>query len=55
MDDIGTYPWQQRAYDQMVAALDAGHLGHGLLLCGPEGLGQRAVALALLILSLARD
>lgn len=39
-------PWQQRAYDQMVAALDAGHLGHGLLLCGPEGLGQRAVALA---------
>ncbi|HHW4677886.1 MAG TPA: DNA polymerase III subunit delta' [Xylella sp.] len=40
-------PWQQRIYDQMVAALHAGHLGHGLLLCGPEGLGQREVALAL--------
>ncbi|KAB7766248.1 DNA polymerase III subunit delta' [Xanthomonas maliensis] len=40
-------PWQQRAYDQTVAALDAGRLGHGLLICGPEGLGKRAVALAL--------
>lgn len=40
-------PWQQRAYDQMIAALDAGRLGHGLLICGPAGLGQRAVADAL--------
>ncbi|AAW74140.1 DNA polymerase III subunit delta' [Xanthomonas oryzae] len=40
-------PWQQRAFDQTVAALDAGRLGHGLLICGPEGLGKRAVALAL--------
>ncbi len=37
-------PWQQRAYDQAVAALEAGRLGHGLLICGPAGLGKRAVA-----------
>jgi len=37
-------PWQQRAYDHAVAALDSGRLGHGLLICGPEGLGKRAVA-----------
>ncbi|HEY0333676.1 MAG TPA: DNA polymerase III subunit delta' [Stenotrophomonas sp.] len=37
-------PWQQRAYDQAVAALDAGRLGHGLLICGPAGLGQRELA-----------
>lgn len=40
-------PWQQRAYDQTVAALDAGRLGHGLLICGPAGLGKRGVALRL--------
>ncbi len=40
-------PWQLRAYDQTVAALDAGRLGHGLLICGPAGLGKREVALAL--------
>lgn len=40
-------PWQQRAFDQTVAALDGGRLGHGLLLCGPAGMGKRAVALAL--------
>jgi DNA polymerase III subunit delta' len=40
-------PWQQRAYDHAVAALDAGRLGHGLLICGPSGLGKRAVALRL--------
>ena len=38
-------PWQQRAYDQTIAALDAGRLGHGLLICGPAGLGKLAVAL----------
>lgn len=38
-------PWQQRAYDQTIAALDAGRLGHGLLICGPAGLGKREVAL----------
>jgi DNA polymerase-3 subunit delta' len=37
-------PWQQRAYDQAVAALDTGRMGHGLLVCGPAGLGKRAVA-----------
>ena len=37
-------PWQQRAYDHAIAALDADRLGHGLLICGPAGLGKRAVA-----------
>jgi DNA polymerase-3 subunit delta' len=37
-------PWQQRAYDHALAALESGRLGHGLLICGPEGLGKRAVA-----------
>ena len=37
-------PWQQRAYDQAIEALDSGRLGHGLLICGPTGLGKRAVA-----------
>ncbi|MFT3762775.1 MAG: DNA polymerase III subunit delta' [Pseudoxanthomonas sp.] len=36
-------PWQQRAYEQAVAALEAGRLGHGLLVCGPAGLGKRAL------------
>lgn len=40
----GFSPWQQRAYAQAVTALDAGRLGHGLLICGPAGLGKRAVA-----------
>ncbi|NUS38562.1 MAG: DNA polymerase III subunit delta' [Lysobacter sp.] len=37
-------PWQQRVYDQAVAAFEAGRLGHGLLLCGPARLGKRQVA-----------
>ena len=37
-------PWQQRAYDQAAAQLDAGRLGHGLLFTGPAALGKRAVA-----------
>ncbi len=46
-------PWQQRAYDHAIAALDGGRMGHGLLICGPAGLGKRAVAerLALHVLS----
>ncbi len=43
----GFAPWQQRLYDQATAALDAGRLGHALLLCGPAGLGKRAVIEAL--------
>lgn len=37
-------PWQQRAHDAAVAALEAGRLGHGLLFTGPARLGKRAVA-----------
>lgn len=37
-------PWQQRAFDRAAEALDAGRMGHALLLCGPERLGKRAVA-----------
>jgi len=37
-------PWQQRVHDQAVAALDSGRMGHALLLCGPAGLGKRAIA-----------
>ena len=40
-------PWQRRVYEQAVAALDSGRMGHALLLCGPAGLGKRAVAEAL--------
>ena len=40
-------PWQQRVFDQAVAALDAGRMGHALLFSGPAGLGKRAVAEAL--------
>lgn len=47
-------PWQQRAFEQTVAALDADRLGHGLLICGPAGLGKREVALALADHVLAR-
>ncbi len=37
-------PWQLRVHDRAAAALDAGRLGHGLLLCGPPRLGKREVA-----------
>ncbi|HEY5972294.1 MAG TPA: DNA polymerase III subunit delta' [Pseudoxanthomonas sp.] len=37
-------PWQQRAYDHAAAALETERLAHGLLFCGPAGLGKRAVA-----------
>lgn len=37
-------PWQQRAWDQACAAMDAGRLAHGLLICGPADLGKRALA-----------
>lgn len=37
-------PWQQRVWDQAIAAIDAGRLAHGLLFCGPQDLGKRALA-----------
>ncbi len=37
-------PWQQRAFDHAVSTLEAGRLAHGLLICGPAGLGKDAVA-----------
>ena len=36
-------PWQQRAWTRATDALDSGRMGHALLICGPAGLGQRAV------------
>lgn len=47
MNTAGFAPWQQRLYAQATAALDGGRLGHALLLCGPAGLGKRAVIEAL--------
>ena len=44
---MSTFRRGSSAFDQTVAALDAGRLGHGLLICGPAGLGKREVALAL--------
>ena len=37
-------PWQQRAYAQACAALDAGHFGHATLVVGPERIGKRVLA-----------
>lgn len=37
-------PWQAQPLQTALAALAAGRLGHGLLLCGPERLGKREVA-----------
>ena len=37
-------PWQQPAYARACEAMDAGHLSHGLLICGPQRLGKRALA-----------
>lgn len=37
-------PWQQRAYQRAVDALDSGRMAHALLICGPAQLGKRAVA-----------
>lgn len=37
-------PWQQRAYERAVGAIDSGRMAHALLICGPAMLGKRAVA-----------
>jgi len=37
-------PWQQRAYEQACAALDAGHFGHATLFVGSALLGKRVLA-----------
>jgi DNA polymerase-3 subunit delta' len=52
---IAFAPWQQRAYDQAVAALGSGRLGHGLLVCGPARLGKRMVVERLAQLVLCRE
>jgi DNA polymerase III subunit delta' len=40
-------PWQDALLGRLVAAHEAGRLGHALLLTGPQGLGKHAVAQAL--------
>lgn len=40
-------PWQRRAYERALEAIGTGRLAHGLLFCGPAGMGKRAVAEAL--------
>lgn len=43
--DFGAWtPWQQRAWERATAALDAGRMGHALLIAGPAMLGKRALA-----------
>jgi len=42
-------PWQQRVYQHAVTIFQAGRLGHGLLVCGPAGIGKRAVAQQLVV------
>jgi DNA polymerase-3 subunit delta' len=37
-------PWERRAYESLVAALESGRLGHAQLLHGPALLGKRRVA-----------
>lgn len=40
-------PWAQHRLDAALAAWRAGRLGHAQLVCGPEGLGKRAMVEAL--------
>ena len=37
-------PWQARAWQRACAALDAGRMGHALLIAGPARMGKRALA-----------
>lgn len=43
----GLAPWQETVLERLVAAHEAGRLGHALLLTGAQGLGKHAVAQAL--------
>ena len=36
-------PWQQRAFERVLASHASQRLGHGLLVCGPARLGKRAL------------
>lgn len=40
-------PWQQHAFERVLASHAEGRLGHGLLVCGPARLGKRALAEAI--------
>ncbi len=41
------YPWQAVPWQALVKSLDEGRFGHGVLLCGPVGVGKRTFAEAL--------
>jgi DNA polymerase-3 subunit delta' len=40
-------PWQQRAFERVLASHTSERLGHGLLVCGPARLGKRALVEAI--------
>lgn len=40
-------PWQQRAFERVLASHASQRLGHGLLVCGPARLGKRALVEAI--------
>ncbi|MBE5314051.1 MAG: DNA polymerase III subunit delta' [Xanthomonadales bacterium] len=40
-------PWQQRAFERVLASHAAQRLGHGLLVCGPARLGKRVLVEAI--------
>ncbi|MFN7783128.1 MAG: DNA polymerase III subunit delta' [Lysobacterales bacterium] len=40
-------PWQQRAFERVLASHAAQRLGHGLLVCGPSRLGKRVLVEAI--------
>lgn len=43
-DSIDMSPWQRSVYARACEAMDHDHLSHGLLICGPQRLGKRALA-----------
>ena len=42
--EIHIHPWQRAAWSQLRQRVESNRLPHALLLCGPEGLGKRAMA-----------